>query len=105
MANDAPAPAESRKHYFCRGCGYSPTNRRDWCDKGCGSDFNEMIELKSPVLTYIQTLEKEHREMRAAAVDLYDNRLGHRDDNPQWSSPQYFWKKLGDVLGSLTLKP
>lgn len=34
----------------------------------------------------------------AAAVALYDNRLGHRDDNPQWSAPQELWRALGAAL-------
>ena len=33
-----------------------------------------------------------------AARNLYDNRLGHRDDNPAWHSPQSFWRGLGAAL-------
>lgn len=32
-----------KKYYKCKWCGYSPNNRADWCDLGCGSDYNEMI--------------------------------------------------------------
>jgi hypothetical protein len=46
-----------------------------------------------------ETLEAEVKKLRAAATDLYDNRLGHRDDNPLWSAPQDFWRTLGKVLG------
>lgn len=31
--------------YFCNHCGYSPDNRCDWCDLGCGDDYNEMIRV------------------------------------------------------------
>src|SRR5690606_21209040 len=35
---------EERK-YMCKFCGFCPTNRSTWCDKGCGSDYNEMIDV------------------------------------------------------------
>ena len=34
-----------RKHYICSHCGYSPFSRSTWCDLGCGSDWNQMIEV------------------------------------------------------------
>ena len=33
------------KIYACSNCGISLTNRNDWCDLGCGSDYNEMIDV------------------------------------------------------------
>lgn len=33
------------KIYACSNCGVSLTNRNDWCDLGCGSDYNEMIDV------------------------------------------------------------
>ncbi|MEK7180275.1 MAG: hypothetical protein AAB706_02265 [Patescibacteria group bacterium] len=33
------------KIYACSNCGVSLINRNDWCDLGCGSDYNEMIEV------------------------------------------------------------
>ena len=33
------------KIYACSNCGVSETNRADWCDLGCGSDYNEMIDV------------------------------------------------------------
>ena len=30
----------------CRVCGVSRTNRRNWCDLGCGSDYNEMTPVE-----------------------------------------------------------
>ena len=33
------------KIYACSNCGVSLTNRSDWCNLGCGSDYNEMIEV------------------------------------------------------------
>jgi hypothetical protein len=44
-----PRPPASRKggivskHYICNNCGYSESNRSDWCALGCGRDYNEMI--------------------------------------------------------------
>ena len=34
-----------KKYYICSNCGYSPSNRSNWCAKGCGSDYNQMIEV------------------------------------------------------------
>ena len=31
--------------YACSNCGVLDTNRFDWCDLGCGSDYNEMIDV------------------------------------------------------------
>ena len=31
--------------YACSNCGVSITNRNTWCDLGCGSDYNEMIDI------------------------------------------------------------
>ena len=33
------------KAYACSVCGFSPKNHANWCNLGCGSDYNEMIEL------------------------------------------------------------
>lgn len=48
--NKSPLPqflAESRKKYYCcKSCGISETNRVDWCDLGCGRDYNEIFEVK-----------------------------------------------------------
>ena len=46
MTNKPNNKIEEKRYYACRVCGFSPTNRSTWCDKGCGSDYNEMIELK-----------------------------------------------------------
>ena len=37
---------EDKKIYMCNICGVSLTNRSTWCDLGCGSDYNKMIEIK-----------------------------------------------------------
>ena len=37
---------ENKEYYKCSICGFSETNRSTWCDLGCGSDYNEMIEVK-----------------------------------------------------------
>ena len=37
-------------------------------------------------------------EVIEAAQDLYDNRLNHRADNPQWNAPQELWLALGRAL-------
>ena len=33
------------KIYACSNCGVCSTNRNSWCDLGCGSDYNEMIDI------------------------------------------------------------
>lgn len=35
--------------YSCSHCGLSVHNRGDWCDLGCGDDYNQMTEIKIPI--------------------------------------------------------
>lgn len=35
---------EKKEIYACSICGVSERNRFDWCDLGCGNDYNEMIK-------------------------------------------------------------
>ncbi len=35
--------------WSCSHCGPSPTSRSMWCDKGCGSDYNQMTLI--PIAT------------------------------------------------------
>ena len=44
--------------YCCRGCGISMTNRKDWCDLGCGRDYNEMFK----VVNFSSLLQQKHEE-------------------------------------------
>ncbi len=41
------------------------------------------------------------RAVLDAAIALYDNRLGHRRENPLWSAPQEFWTALGAAIEDL----
>ena len=41
------------KLYGCSNCGVSKDNRFDWCDLGCGNDFQSMMEVEyAPVMEY-----------------------------------------------------
>ena len=40
---------EQRKWYCCKICGVAENNRKDWCDLGCGRDYNEIFEVKRMV--------------------------------------------------------
>ena len=56
------------KIYACSNCGVSLTNRNDWCDLGCGSDYNEMIEVSGRRFIekseeYIKIAEERIRNM------------------------------------------
>jgi hypothetical protein len=31
--------------WSCRICGPSPTSSATWCDRGCGSDYNQMTQV------------------------------------------------------------
>lgn len=50
--------AESRKFYCCNHCGFSVTNRADWCDMGCGRDYNAMIDITKNITEAL----KQHSE-------------------------------------------
>jgi len=36
---------KKQTYFMCNICGFSPDNRKDWCDLGCGSDYNEIYDL------------------------------------------------------------
>ena len=38
------------------------------------------------------------KEVVEQAQELWDNRLGHRPDNPCWFAPKFFWENLGKAL-------
>ena len=49
---------------------------------------------------YVRALGKERkalREIQAAAIDLYDNRLGWSDGRNPYAPPE-FWERLSDAL-------
>ena len=37
---------KEKKYYLCSNCGFSPDNGTTWCALGCGSDYNEMVEIR-----------------------------------------------------------
>ena len=39
--------------YVCSHCGFSPKNRANWCDLGCGSDYNKMTKLTDAVHVHV----------------------------------------------------
>lgn len=46
MSEAAPAVQVVQGH-VCSICGYSPSNRANWCDLGCGRDYQRMIRVES----------------------------------------------------------
>lgn len=48
------------KFYKCTICGLKETNRKDWCDMGCGSDYNDMVELV--YFTDVMKIVKKEKE-------------------------------------------
>ena len=67
------------------------------CHADRGNLLNDCDSMEAEIKR-LDLLILSCRELKAAATDLYDNRLGHRDDNPLWSAPQDFWRKLGIAL-------
>ena len=53
--------------YVCRVCGYNPYNRADWCDSGCGSDYNQMHPVPA---TTDATLRAKIADLEAACGNL-----------------------------------
>lgn len=35
-------------YWVCRADGFSPKNRANWCDLGCGRDYNMMVKFTGP---------------------------------------------------------
>ncbi len=52
---DIQEKIRERKYYSCKNCGFSMDNRGTWCAKGCGSDYNEMVDVTG-VVKYFSTL-------------------------------------------------
>lgn len=59
-------------------------------DKSCAYGVKTTLDLLWPVIKQ--------------AENLWDNRLGHREDNPVWHSPQDIWKSLGKEVSNLRKK-
>jgi hypothetical protein len=56
--------------WACRNCGLHPNSRADWCDAGCGSDYNQMFLVKN--------IERYNERLLAAALwILPDSTLVH----------------------------
>jgi hypothetical protein len=58
---------ENKDIYACRACGISLTNRKTWCDLGCGSDYNEMFKvpnarnfLRQALREMVESVEKDN---------------------------------------------
>ena len=49
---------KEKKYYACKICGISETNRANWCDLGCGRDYNEIFEVKR-VEEFLEKIEKD----------------------------------------------
>jgi len=43
-------------------------------------------------------METRDEKIMKAAVNLYDNRLGHRPGNPCWHAPKNIWEELGKAI-------
>jgi len=76
-----------KKHYRCSICGYSEHNRSDWCDLGCGRDYNEMIEVLEPLEEKKCTCQNE--EGHSPECPLYV-------ENTFWETPTTDWKERFD---------
>jgi len=61
-----------KKFYICNNCGFSLTNRSTWCDMGCGSDYNEMIEVKGMEQALQDTREEAYKEVIKLNEELWD---------------------------------
>jgi len=75
---------EKEDYYACASCGFSLTNRENWCDLGCGRDYNKMIlihNLAQAIFKYIKVLLVEEvknypiEDCKATAILLRDKRI------------------------------
>lgn len=53
---------KSKEVYLCTNCGISKYNRFDWCDLGCGSDYNEMVRIDEHILNQIADFIAHRKE-------------------------------------------
>ena len=45
-----------------------------------------------------EEITKKYKMLMEATVDLFDNRLGHREENPTWYAPRELWRNLAEAL-------
>ena len=88
------------RKYACKVCGYCPTNNATWCDLGCGSDYNEMIDIgDKPTLSELITECRVEFDLRCYPSTKYDTRyfvverIGE-DDMERQNTPEEAVAKL-----------
>lgn len=85
--------SSGEKHYSCKTCGYSPENRSTWCALGCGSDYNEMIEVLAP--------SPSDEQLKAYATTGQPVFLDPSDFNPKRVTFEEAGKELADEPSEL----
>lgn len=76
------------------------TNLLETATLTCKRFEEENAELKRIDADCLRSREKLEAVARAAK-NLWDNRLGHRPDNPVWHSPRDIWEPLGGAIAAL----
>lgn len=63
------------EYWACVVCGYHPFNRQEWCDLGCGRDYNEMCKIPKSVARQTALLMQAIAEVPdpSAELDGYGN--------------------------------
>jgi hypothetical protein len=57
--------------WCCKACGPSLTSRADWCDRGCGNDYNEMFLIRNFTSSSLyKEIKAAEREQCAKEMDL-----------------------------------
>lgn len=69
MAAERQEPAG----WLCSHDGYLPSNRANWCDLGCGSDYNQMVPLTAVVVRHFERLARQLGKARYGGLECCDD--------------------------------
>src|SRR4051794_23973975 len=56
--------------FLCSHCGYAEGNHRNWCNAGCGHDYNHMQPIEVVPASQLDSLALEVERLRAFVADV-----------------------------------
>lgn len=96
------------KLYRCSNCGVSKYNRFDWCDLGCGNNFQSMMEVEyAPVMEYRKKVANQiMMTMVFPSNEMGEelNRLGIKAEGEVYEALVDHWIKLKYTLADDIVK-
>jgi hypothetical protein len=89
--------------YFCSHDGYHPLNRGDWCELGCGSDYNRMIAVPQRHVDKLVEQLREERD-RLVEVEKAARKFVYPEDDISFTAQDEHFQALRKALASLLVR-